>query len=457
MAIYMTRTNSLILCALLGLAACDGSSNKDDTGVNNGCTLPLSGAGGDLTINLGEAATLDGSASEWCAETSDSLTFIWSFIQTPPDSVVDETSLSDNRTNTAITPVFTPDVKGDYVLSLQLTDDNGESNEDIVVVTVTAGDEPPIADCGGPYTGEVGSTVNIDGTAAYDPENAELDYYWSLNGPDCSGLTSTDLRNQNGDEPIFVPDCGGIFEVTMVVSDGGQYSDPDICIVEVESESGAPVADAGTGGELGACADNPLQLNGWASYDPDGDPLTYEWSIISVPSGSSSSNSSFSDINAPDPYFTWDVEGDYVIQLQVNDGEEWSSPDILTISIAGLDENKTPVSNAGADVTVEVLVTCSSSSYIWTCPDCPEEIVELDGSGSYDEDGDNLDYEWTEASGTLDITSPFNAITTAIIPPQAAEYGVKNAIQFEVDLSVEDCDESSTDQMIIYYSCEGEQ
>jgi hypothetical protein len=412
------------VCALLIIAACDGGDGKTDTDAVTTCTAPAASAGADVTLNLGDAATLDGTASEWCAQTSDSLTFTWGFLQTPTDSVIDETSLSDNRTNTAITPVFTPDVEGDYVLSLGLTDDNGESSEDIVVISVVAGDEPPIADCDGPYEGIVGTAVTIDGSNAYDPENADLEYSWSLNSPDCSRLTSEDLRNQGGSTPTLVPDCGGTFEVTMVVSDGGQWSDPAICVINVAGDDGVPIANAGTGGEMGACADNPLQLNGWASYDPDGDALTYQWSVISVPSSSAASDASFSDTTSPDPTFAWDVEGDYVLQLQVYDGESWSSPDILTISIAGLEDNRAPVANAGSDVEVEVTVTCT--------------------------------YEWTEASGSLLITNPYAAITTATIPAQAAEYGVVNSIQFEVDLAVADCDQSSNDQMTIFYSCEGE-
>lgn len=453
----MTTNKVSLVCALLVIAACEGGEDtKEDSAASNSCSTPVASAGEDISLELGQPATLDGSASEWCADTSDTLTFTWAFIQVPTDSVVDETALSDNRTNTAITPVFTPDVEGDYVLSLMMSDTNGESNEDIVVVSVSEGDEAPIADCAGPYDGVAGDSVTIDGSNAYDPENAELEYAWSLNGPDCSELSSDALRNQGGPTPTFVPDCGGTFEVTMVVSDGGQWSEPAICIVEVEGDAGTPVADAGTGGELGACAENPIQLNGWASYDPEGETLSYQWSVISVPGDSSSSNSSFSDTTSPDPTFSWDVEGEYVLQLQVSDGNNWSSPDIITFNIEGMDENEAPVANAGADVTADVTVTCTSSSYVWTCPDCPEEIVELDGSGSYDTNGDPLNYEWTEASETLDITNPYAAITTATIPAQAAEYGVANSIQFQVDLAVADCDQSSTDQMIIYYSCEGE-
>ena len=455
MAATMIRTLPLLSTVLVLLAACDGGSDKDSASAQN-CRAPVANAGADADVSLGDAATLDASGSEWCQSTSSSLTFSWSFLSRPVDSVVDDTSLSDNRTNTAITPVFTPDVLGDYVLSLVLTDANGESAEDIVVISSVPGDQPPVADCGGSYKGVVGTAVSLDGSGAYDPENAELEYSWSLSVPECSSLTTESLRNQGGPTPTFVPDCSDSFEISMVVSDGAQWSDPVVCVVDVAGDESSPVADAGVGGDLGACVDDPLQLNGYGSYDPEGDALVYEWSVVSVPKGSTADNASFSDRTDPAPWFDWDVVGTYVVQLQVSDGEKWSSPDIVSFTISGLGLNKPPISNAGADIDVDVTVTCESSSYIWSCPDCAEIEVELDGSASYDPDGDGLNYDWTESTGTVDIVNPYAAITSAIIPAQAAEYKVANAIRFAVELSVADCDQSDNDTVIINYTCEGE-
>ena len=446
-----------LTCSLILIAALVGcETEKDgDTAPQEECSAPVANAGDDVVIGLGDAVTLDASLSEWCSSTSSTLVFTWAFIQTPIDSAVDETSLSDNRTNTAISPVFTPDVVGDYVLSLSLSDDNGDSTEDIIVVEVSADDQTPIADCGGPYTGEIGSIVTLDGSASYDPENADLEYEWTLTGPDCSALDSGDIYNGSGYEPSFVPDCAGTYAINLVVSDGEQWSDPVICLVEVGSENSTPVADAGTGGELGACAENPMPLNGFASYDPDGDELTYEWSVVSVPSDSASSDASFSDRNAADATFSWDVSGTYVLQLQVYDGEIWSSPDVLSFTIADIEDNQAPVANAGDDQEILVEVDCISSSYVWTCPDCEEFSLELDGSSSYDPDGDPISYHWTESTETVEFLNEYAAITTATVPPQAAEYRVDNSIQFQIDLEVADCEQSSIDQMIISYTCHG--
>ncbi len=445
-------TVSILLAA--ALVGCD-KDKDNDTSTQEVCTAPVSNAGEDVSAELGDAVTLDASLSEWCSKTSSSLIFTWAFIQTPIDSAVDETSLSDNRTNTAISPVFTPDVVGDYVVSLALEDDNGESSEDIFVVTVSAGDEAPVADCGGSYDGEIGEIVTLDGAGSYDPENADLEYEWTLSGPDCSALDSGDIYNNSGASPSFVPDCAGTYGINLVVSDGEQWSEPVICLVDVGSENRTPVADAGEGGELGACADNPLELNGFGSYDLDGDELEYEWSVVSVPSDSAASDKSFSSRSAADASFTWDVSGTYILQLQVNDGTTWSSPDVVSFTIADLEDNQAPVSNAGADQEVLVEVDCESSSYVWACPDCEEFSVELDGSGSYDPDGDPISYHWTESTDSLEFLNEYAAITTANIPPQAAEFRVDNSIQFQIDLTVEDCEQSTVDTMIISYTCHG--
>jgi hypothetical protein len=452
----MPARTSLTLTILLTAALAGCETEKDiDTASMEACSAPVSNAGEDVFANLGDAVTLDASLSEWCSRTSSSLVFTWAFIQTPVDSAVDETSLSDNRTNTAISPVFTPDVVGDYVLSLALADDNGDSDEDIFVVSVTAGDEAPFADCGGPYTGEVGGIVTLDGSNSYDPENADLEYEWTLTGPECSALTSEDIYNESGASPSFVPDCSGTYAVNLVASDGEQWSEPVICLVEVGSENNTPIADAGEGGELGACSNNPIELNGFGSYDLDGDELEYEWSVVSVPSDSGASDKSFSSRSAADATFNWDVSGTYVLQLQVSDGIEWSSPDVLSFTIADLEDNLVPVSNAGADQEVLVEVDCESSSYVWACPDCEEYLIELDGSGSYDPEGDPISYEWSESTETLEFLNEYASITTATVPPQAAEYRVDNTIQFQIDLDVADCEQSATDSMIVTYTCHG--
>jgi len=57
-------------------------------------------------------------------------------------------------------------------------------------------------------------------------------------------------------------------------------------------------------------------LGGQKSYDPDGDPLTFRWTLIQRPSGS---RASLSNANTATPSFKPDKAGDYVLQLTVTD------------------------------------------------------------------------------------------------------------------------------------------
>ena len=111
---------------------------------------------------------------------------------------------------------------------------------------------------------------------------------------------------------------------------------------------------------------NTVTLNGSASSDVDGNPLTFAWSITSRPAGSAAV---LSNPAAVMPTFVADVSGRYVAQLIVNDGTVNSMPDTVVINTG----NSPPVASAGPDRTV--IVT---------------SLVTLNGSGSSDVDGDAL-------------------------------------------------------------------
>ena len=88
-----------------------------------------------------------------------------------------------------------------------------------------------------------------------------------------------------------------------------------------------PVANAGVNQNVATTS--TVTLNGSASSDSDRDSLTYMWSFSSKPSNSTATLSNDTSVN---PTFIVDVDGIYVLELTVNDGEIDSAIDTVTIN-----------------------------------------------------------------------------------------------------------------------------
>jgi hypothetical protein len=177
---------------------------------------------------------------------------------------------------------------------------------------------------------------------------------------------------------------------------GGSSSDSDTQ-VPVQIQNSSPVSNAGT--DQNIATGTVVTLSGVASSDADGDTLSYQWSLTSVPAGGAAA---LSNAAAASPMFTADVDGTYIAQLIVNDGTENSAPD--TVTIVASTANSAPVANAGTDKNV-----------------ISATIVNLDGSASSDADGDGLSYAWAFISkpagstATLDNSQVVNPSFTADI------------------------------------------
>ena len=154
------------------------------------------------------------------------------------------------------------------------------------------------------------------------------------------------------------------------VNDMGAYGGP-FAIAEKRRPNDPPTAHAGRAQQV--YAGDRVTLDGRDSSDPNGDGLSYEWSIISKPRVS---KASLSNPNVVKPSFVADVPGDYTVQLIVKD--RWGkASNAHTVRITTLG-NHPPKANAG-----EII----SNVYLG-------DRVTLYGGGSKDPDGDPLTYRW---------------------------------------------------------------
>ncbi len=462
-----TRARLLPLLLLPALVAADCKQTGDDTAPPE-CD-PIANAGEDLAVSFGDAATLNGCAPDFSqACDGQEYTYVWTFESVPVDSDLDESLLSDNNSDTACQTTFTPDATGTYVLSMVMNDGADDTQPDLVIVNVTSGNQAPVADCGDDVEVDVDEAAALDGSGSYDPEGAAIEYSWALSSwPEGSSLESDDVFNGDGAEPTVIPDVPGVFLVSLVVSDGEQWSDPAYCTITAASENQAPVADAGMSDTLPPCADNEIELNGYGSYDPEGADLEFLWDVLEVPAGSHADGSldsgdtgpagdpAFDDPTSATPTFTWDVLGTYVFQLSVFDGDFWSAPDVVTYIVPEATENNTPTANAGEDVTLESETECDLVSYgVHECDPCEPETGELDGTLSSDADGDEINYYWSEDSGELTFATPYNSVTQVTTPASTATLGGTTTTSWEITLEAADCMYSDTDTVNLTFTCE---
>jgi hypothetical protein len=102
---------TLIACGSSSSSGDDSSvqGNDSSTGGDTTTTTPVTANASDLSVYVGQNAIVQGSA------TPTSATFAWTITSVPTGSAITTASLTGATT---ATPSFTPDVVGDYVLSL---------------------------------------------------------------------------------------------------------------------------------------------------------------------------------------------------------------------------------------------------------------------------------------------------------------------------------------------------
>ena len=346
---------------------------------------PVANAGPDQAVALGSRVQLNGTASTDAQ--NEALTYRWSFATRPAGSAA-TLDLANSPT-----PAFTADRPGAYMLELVVNDGRDDSQTDTVVVTTL--NTRPVASAGPDQTAPVGATVTLDGAGSTDADGDALTYLWSVQSRPAG--SNAQLANATAVSPTLTIDAPGSYAVQLVVNDGKVDSVADTVLISTVNSP--PVANAGP--DQSALVGDTVTVSGAASTDVDGNPLTFAWTFIARPAGSTTA---ISDLSAVAPSFVVDRTGTYRLGLVVNDGVVNSEADIVVITT----QNSSPIANAGTDQSVFVTDT-----------------VTLDGSGSTDVNGDTLTYSWsltTKPDGSTALLSDPAAIAPTFVVDRPGTY-----------------------------------
>lgn len=173
-----------------------------------------------------------------------------------------------------------------------------------------------------------------------------------------------------------------------------------------------PVAMPGGNQVVGVGA--AVALDGRQSYDLDGDRLTYQWTLT-VPAGS---QAVLDGAQLVKPSFTADMVGSYTARLVVNDGTVDSVARELTVQVF-LSGSVPPTAVIGAPSAQSFGIGATAS-------------VPLDGSQSYDPDGDAMTYAWQLVGKPATSTAAALTSTTAVAPTLIADKPGRYVVQLQV-------------------------
>ena len=350
-------------------------------------SAPVANAGVAQNVVAGSVVTLDGSTSS--DANGDSLTYAWTLTSKPAGSSATLSSVTSAK------PTFKADVAGTYVGTLTVNDGKVNSTAMTVSITAAVANVAPVANAGVAQNVVAGSAVTLDGSASSDANSDSLTYAWTLTSKP-AGSTAA-LSSATSAKPTFIADLAGTYVASLTVNDGKLSSTTTTSSISAAVLNVAPVANAGVAQNVLAGA-SPVNLDGSASSDANGDPLTYLWAFISVPpatinAGSSSQPFLTSRTDAK-PVIVANVPGTYVVSLVVNDGKTTSSQ--ATVTITASVANAAPVANAGVAQNVVA-----------------GSVVTLDGSASSDANSDLLSYAWTLTSRPAGSTAALTSLTSA--------------------------------------------
>ena len=257
--------------------------------------------------------------------------------------------------------------EGEYMVTLTVTDNEGDTDDDTATITVLPELVPPVARATGMAPGEYINLSRDSGQASYtfrdggsyDPDGGALTYAWSVTG----GVSTSPTTSPSVSVRY---NSFGTKSAVLTVRDNEGATDTANANAVIKTY---PTASAGS--DKTVQVDNSVSFSGSGNDEDGGSIRTYTWRFGDGSTGSGSS-----------PSHTYTSVGTYTAQLTVTDDEGDSGYDTLSVTVTE-PPNQPPVAVASATPTK---VNFGNT-------------IQFSSAGSNDPDGSIDRYKWTFGDG----------------------------------------------------------
>jgi gliding motility-associated-like protein len=366
---------------------------------------PVANAGNNQSIKLPTTSvTLSGSGSD--ADGS-IVKYLWSQLTGIPVIITEQVA---GKSDVVLVEGLDA---GTFTFRLTVTDDDGATDTDDVIVTVGASTAnlTPVADAGADvirYLPNNSVTLRGEGT---DSDGTIADYGWQqVSGP----ITVTAPPSSATPEDFVINDLvEGTYVFRLTVTDDKNAKSTDDVTITIlpETVNQAPSADAGPDMSVRLPLEQVV-VEG-SGTDPDGQIEHYQWTLID------GEGVTLSGADTKKLIVTNLLAGGYTLELTVtdNDGETATAQMELIV----LPERTGPEAYAGVDTVVNM----------------PVNMVTLVGFGSVNE-GTITKYEWVKNSGPDVVLENYETPALDLTSLHAGEYTFTFTVTDDQGLSASD-------------------
>ena len=192
---------------------------------------------------------------------------------------------------------------GTYNVTLTVTETDSDTDTVSDTITVSAPNQPPVANTNGPYSGTENTSLSFNGSASSDPDGTITSYTWNFG----------DGNSGSGGKPTHTYVDGGTYTVTLTVEDNDGATDTVSTTADITEVNDPPIADPN--GPYSGSTGETITFDGSGSTDEEGPIASYNWNFGDGNSGSGVSST-----------HSYSTAGTYTVTLIVNDGSLDSTP-----------------------------------------------------------------------------------------------------------------------------------